>query len=75
MLSGSWDQNVLVWDIASEKTKLLKRIFVGSQVRCLRMSRFREKLIVGAFEGYLKFWDLSNLNDISIKCNLIVFKI
>lgn len=61
LFSGAWDRTVIVWDVEARPAKLLRRVSVGMQARCLRVTRFRETLVVGAFEGKLSFWSLGSL--------------
>ena len=72
LFSGSWDKSVLIWDIKEDKNTLLKKLSPGIQVRCLQINKFREQLVLGAFEGKLQFWAFGDLSDFQKK-SMIIF--
>lgn len=67
LYSGSWDQSVMIWDIEKDRNKVLKKVSIGHQARSIMVTKFREQLVTGAFEGKLHFWSIDDLS----KCHLI----
>lgn len=56
----------MIWDVADSGAKALKRVALGIQARCLRLTRYREQLVIGSFEGKLAFWDVSSLSSCAL---------
>ena len=67
LFSGSWDKTVIIWDVGNDTPKILKRIAVNMQARCLRLTAFREQLVIGSFQGKIAIWTVANLSN----CQLV----
>ena len=55
MLSGSWDQTVIIWDMVNGK-KLAKLTGHQEVVNCVRMSH--RQVVSGSSDARLRIWDL-----------------
>jgi WD40 repeat protein len=73
LVSGSWDKTIIIWNIEDDKNLLMRKICPGVQVRCFQITKFREQIVIGAFEGKLSFWNFGDVSEFSKKCKCFLF--
>lgn len=73
LFSGSWDEQVLIWNVLDDKNQLVRRIPMKRQVRSIKVPRFQDRFYTASIKGKIECWNFQNFSNIVKESNF--FKI
>ena len=65
LFSGSWDEQVLIWNVDQDLNQLIRRIAMKRQVRSIKIPKFEDRFYTASIKGKIEIWSFQDFSKIA----------